>query len=176
MNCLICNRRLIQPTGPANARVLLVGDRPGYQEIESGMAFVGPTGQVLNHELLRLGWNREQVRVTNLWQHDPDIDERDAHRERLYKELVGRRAVFFMGTEVAKLFTGKPVTEVMGLPVYPASSRRRGLKSDLLPVDVEIAVFAVNPAIALQRTDQGVIGDFRDALEFFVKQAKEVLK
>lgn len=170
-NCQ-CGKKLIQATGDPGGKVILVGDRPGFEEYRTGYVLTGPTGNVLNAELQRLGLARSAVRVTNLWGHEPDEksqDEKDRHVRRLIAELKGKTAAFFMGADCAWEFAGMGVTEIFGISVYPKSSRAKdGYKSGLLPSGLKFAVFSPNPAIVLQRSNMAVIGEFRDALSYFV--------
>jgi len=55
--------------GPANARVVLVGEQPGDQEDLKGAPFVGPAGEVLDRALAEVGLDRERVYVTNAVKH-----------------------------------------------------------------------------------------------------------
>ena len=55
--------------GPADARILMVGEQPGDQEDLAGRPFVGPAGQMLNRALEEAGVDRSQVYVTNAVKH-----------------------------------------------------------------------------------------------------------
>jgi uracil-DNA glycosylase family protein len=55
--------------GPADARVMLVGEQPGDQEDRAGKPFVGPAGEVLNRALKEAGMDRARVYVTNAVKH-----------------------------------------------------------------------------------------------------------
>jgi uracil-DNA glycosylase family protein len=55
--------------GPANARVVLVGEQPGDQEDLKGAPFVGPAGEVLDRALAEVGLPREQLYITNVVKH-----------------------------------------------------------------------------------------------------------
>jgi uracil-DNA glycosylase len=55
--------------GPADARVVLVGEQPGDQEDLKGAPFVGPAGEVLDRALLEAGIDRQRVYVTNAVKH-----------------------------------------------------------------------------------------------------------
>jgi DNA polymerase len=55
--------------GPANARVMLVGEQPGDREDLAGKPFVGPAGRVLDEALDLAGIDREDVYVTNVVKH-----------------------------------------------------------------------------------------------------------
>jgi uracil-DNA glycosylase family protein len=55
--------------GPADARVVLVGEQPGDQEDLKGAPFVGPAGEVLDRALAEAGIDRQRVYVTNAVKH-----------------------------------------------------------------------------------------------------------
>jgi DNA polymerase len=55
--------------GPADARIVLVGEQPGDQEDLQGAPFVGPAGEVLDRALAEAGLAREQLYVTNAVKH-----------------------------------------------------------------------------------------------------------
>ena len=55
--------------GPADARMMLVGEQPGDQEDLRGRPFVGPAGKLLDRALLQLGWPRETLYLTNAVKH-----------------------------------------------------------------------------------------------------------
>lgn len=57
------------PCGPLNARVMLIGEGPGWNEDRDGIPFVGKAGQELDATYLYLaGLNRSEVFVTNMVQ------------------------------------------------------------------------------------------------------------
>jgi uracil-DNA glycosylase family protein len=55
--------------GPADARVMLVGEQPGDQEDLEGAPFVGPAGKLLDRALEQAGLPRDEVYVTNAVKH-----------------------------------------------------------------------------------------------------------
>jgi DNA polymerase len=55
--------------GPADARVLLVGEQPGNAEDLAGHPFVGPAGKLLDQALDEAGLERRLVYVTNAVKH-----------------------------------------------------------------------------------------------------------
>lgn len=61
------SRRLAVPgEGPPNARLLFIGEGPGYHEDQQGRPFVGPAGQFLEELLASIGLTRENVFITNV--------------------------------------------------------------------------------------------------------------
>jgi uracil-DNA glycosylase len=55
--------------GPANARLMLVGEQPGDQEDLAGEPFVGPAGQLLRDALAEAGLAPAEVYLTNAVKH-----------------------------------------------------------------------------------------------------------
>lgn len=55
--------------GPADARIMFVGEQPGDQEDREGRPFVGPAGKLLDLLLQRAGIDREKVYITNAVKH-----------------------------------------------------------------------------------------------------------
>ncbi|MDT4893569.1 MAG: uracil-DNA glycosylase [Pseudonocardiales bacterium] len=55
--------------GPADARVLLVGEQPGDVEDQRGEPFVGPAGKLLDKALADAGITRDQAYLTNAVKH-----------------------------------------------------------------------------------------------------------
>ncbi|MES2660510.1 MAG: uracil-DNA glycosylase [Verrucomicrobiota bacterium] len=57
---------MVFATGNPDARVMLVGEAPGYQEEREREPFVGPAGQKLNDILKAMGISREEVYISNI--------------------------------------------------------------------------------------------------------------
>ena len=55
--------------GPADARIMMIGEQPGDQEDLAGRPFVGPAGQLLDRAMAEAGLDRRQVYVTNAVKH-----------------------------------------------------------------------------------------------------------
>jgi DNA polymerase len=55
--------------GPADARVLFVGEQPGDVEDRKGEPFVGPAGKLLDRALEEAGIDRDETYVTNAVKH-----------------------------------------------------------------------------------------------------------
>jgi DNA polymerase len=55
--------------GPADARMMLVGEQPGDREDLAGEPFVGPAGMLLDRALGEAGIDRDEVYVTNAVKH-----------------------------------------------------------------------------------------------------------
>ncbi len=55
--------------GPADARLMFIGEQPGDQEDLAGRPFVGPAGQMFNAALAEAGIERDSAYVTNAVKH-----------------------------------------------------------------------------------------------------------
>lgn len=58
--------RAVPGEGHPETEVLFVGEGPGYNEDQAGRPFVGAAGGLLNELLMRIGWKREEVYITNV--------------------------------------------------------------------------------------------------------------
>jgi len=66
--CPLAARRTRTVPGEGNplSDVLLVGEGPGQREDATGRPFVGPAGRLLDELLHSIGWERDDVYVTNV--------------------------------------------------------------------------------------------------------------
>ena len=111
--------------GPADARILFVGEQPGDQEDLRGRPFVGPAGQLFDRALAEAGIDRAEVYVTNAVKHfkferrgkrrihqKPDYKEVLACRPWLEGELAAVKAavVVALGATAAQSLIGRAVT------------------------------------------------------------------
>ena len=55
--------------GPADARIMMIGEQPGDQEDLAGRPFVGPAGQLLDRAMAEAGLDRTTIYVTNAVKH-----------------------------------------------------------------------------------------------------------
>jgi DNA polymerase len=55
--------------GPAQARIIMVGEQPGDREDIEGRPFVGPAGRLLQEAMDEAGIPREEVYITNAVKH-----------------------------------------------------------------------------------------------------------
>jgi uracil-DNA glycosylase family 4 len=56
---------LVLCDGPADAKLMLVGEAPGAEEDRQGLPFVGPSGQLLNAMLESIGIDRADAMISN---------------------------------------------------------------------------------------------------------------
>lgn len=111
-------------TGPAAARLLLVGEQPGDQEDRQGVPFVGPAGRLLRDALEAAGIDPDQTYLTNAVKHfrhtlrgkrriheKPNVAQVEACRPWLDAELasVRPRLVVCLGATAARAVLGHDV-------------------------------------------------------------------
>ncbi len=118
--CVACDElavsrtRVVAGQRPPGAEVLLVGEAPGAQEDETGVPFVGRSGQLLDELLAVAGLRREQVAVANVLKCRPP-GNRTPRRAEVARcrpwlsrqlELVDPRVVVALGSTAAAWFFG----------------------------------------------------------------------
>lgn len=85
---------LVFGEGDPNAKVLFIGEAPGFYEDRERRPFVGRAGQLLNKLLNDLKWKRESVYITNIVKRrppknrDPKPTEIEAYKPYLKQQLA----------------------------------------------------------------------------------------
>ncbi len=127
--------------GPADARIMIVGEQPGDREDVAGRPFVGPAGKLFDQAMAEAGLDRGAVYVTNAVKHfkwtpkgkhrlhqKPDAPEIDACRPWVLAELskIAPDVLILMGATAARSLLGKPIaiTKHRGLFEAPELARK----------------------------------------------------
>ncbi len=110
--CKLCDGRTntVPGEGPANARLVVVGEGPGRTEDETGRPFVGRAGELLTKILEAIKLPRDQVFICNIVKcrppenRLPQYDEIAACLPFLHRqiELVKPKAILAMGGTAAQ--------------------------------------------------------------------------
>ncbi len=110
--CKLCEgrRNTVPGEGPANARLVVIGEGPGRTEDETGRPFVGRAGELLTKILEAIKLPREQVFICNIVKcrppenRLPQYDEIAACLPFLYRQidLVKPKAILAMGGTAAQ--------------------------------------------------------------------------
>ena len=113
--------RMIPGTGPSDAPLVIMGERPGDMEDRAGAPFVGPAGQMLDRAAEAAGLDRRAAYVTNAVKRfryemrgkrrihqNPNRAEIDHARWWVAQELrlVKPRLLLAMGGTAAEMLTG----------------------------------------------------------------------
>ncbi|MDR0726504.1 MAG: uracil-DNA glycosylase [Rickettsiales bacterium] len=82
-NCPLCQTRnkAVPGEGPANAKIMLIGEAPGHVNDEQGRPFVGHGGQILNKILDKCGVKREDLFITNVMKCWPPENRKPTRKE-----------------------------------------------------------------------------------------------
>ena len=167
-------RQCVEGDGPLDARIVLVGEAPGKEELREGIPFIGRAGRLLAELLREAGLERTQLRITNtcgcvvMEREDkrPLPAELEACRPRLLAEVEMCRpaAVVLMGnTALSTFLPGFRIGEVAGqwrawqgivlIPTYHPSHLLRGARQ-VRPVILD----ALRSARRLAYTQESIDG------------------
>jgi uracil-DNA glycosylase len=111
--------------GPANARVMFIGEGPGYHEDIQGRPFVGPSGQYLEELLASIHMRRKDAFIANVVKcrppgnRDPEPVELAACRDYLDRQiaLIQPEVVVTLGRfSMQRYFPGQSITRIHGQP------------------------------------------------------------
>ncbi len=114
--CQLCETRTrtVFGQGSANARLVFVGEAPGYEEDQKGLAFVGRAGQLLTKMIIAMGLKREDVFICNVLKcrppnnRTPAADEIAACSPYLFEQLqiIQPEIVCALGAPAAQTLLG----------------------------------------------------------------------
>jgi uracil-DNA glycosylase len=111
--------------GSSKAKLLFIGEAPGYHEDIQGQPFVGQSGQLLGHLLTAIKTTREDVFITNVVKcrppenRDPKPEEIEACRPYLDRQLAALDpgVVITLGRfSMARWFAGERISQIHGKP------------------------------------------------------------
>ena len=110
--CVLCRERThaVPGEGPADARLVVVGEGPGATEDETGRPFVGRAGKLLTEILAAIGLPRDQVYICNVVKcrppgnRKPQQDEIDTCVPYLHRQLdrIRPKVILAMGNTAAE--------------------------------------------------------------------------
>ena len=116
--------QVVYGAGNPDARLMLVGEAPGFAEDRNGVPFAGHAGDLLERLLADVGLDRDDVYSTSVLKcrpprnRDPRDDEIAACEPLLFRqlELVRPRVVATLGNFATRLLSGRPhgITSIHG--------------------------------------------------------------
>ena len=126
--CKICDlarhrTKVVPGEGPENAKLLFIGEAPGWNEDQTGRPFVGSAGQYLDQLIASIGYKRNQVYICNVIKcrppenRDPLPGEMQACSKWLERqlELIKPRVIVTLGRySMSKYFPGESISKVHG--------------------------------------------------------------
>ena len=111
--------------GPADARIMFIGEAPGWNEDQQGRPFVGAAGKFLEELLAEAGLTRGDVFITNVVKsrppgnRDPLPDEISACAPFLDRqiEVIDPEVIVTLGRySMARWFPGERISRIHGQP------------------------------------------------------------
>lgn len=123
--CELCKSRTRAVPGEGNsqAKILFIGEGPGFHEDKQGRPFVGPSGQLLQELLKSINLKREDVFITNVVKcrptdnRDPLPAEIEACNDYLDRQIAAIRPLVIVTLgrhSMAKFFSGEKISAIHG--------------------------------------------------------------
>ena len=162
-NCTACplhkgRTHAVPGAGPIDARIMFIGEAPGFHEDQQGLPFVGAAGQFLNELLVQVDIDRESVYITNVIKcrppgnRDPKIEEVETCKPFLDRQiaLIDPKVVVTLGRHsMARAFPDEKISMVHGearkvgdqiyLPMYhPAAALHQPSLRSSVEADFQI--------------------------------------
>ena len=125
--CDLCKGRTkaVPGEGSPHAKILFIGEGPGFHEDRQGRPFVGPSGQFLEELLKSIGLKRSDVFITNVVKcrppenRDPLPVEINACSDYLERQIAALKPLVIVTlgrVSMAKFFGGEKISVKHGRP------------------------------------------------------------
>jgi uracil-DNA glycosylase family 4 len=146
---------MVFSVGDANARLMLIGEAPGFEEERQREPFVGPAGQKLTQILKAMGLERSQVYISNICKFRPAI-ENQGTGNRAPTEVEMAACLPFVLTEIdvirPQVIVALGGTALKGLGIDGSVSRLRGRFHDFRGTPVMVTY---HPSYILREEKMG---------------------
>jgi len=156
--------KVVPGEGAEDAKLMFIGEAPGWHEDQQGRPFVGPAGQYLDELLASINLRREQVYIANVIKCRP-LENRDPLPTEILNcrkwlerqiELICPKMIITLGRySMAMFFPGKSISKIHGTAqkrdnviyyamYHPAAalhqpSLRQAIEADMLNIPSLIA-------------------------------------
>jgi uracil-DNA glycosylase len=140
--CPLQGEKIIPPEGDPTADVVIVGESPGYNEVQQGRPFVGVSGKFLDILLDRAGAERGEFWITNSILCRPKTVPQDNGELLSPDQVVKRAAVFCRSRLIAELQQVKPKS-IIGLggqsvrSVFHPTASMKGRRGGIHTIDLQ---------------------------------------
>ncbi len=146
--CLLhySRKNAVPGEGPTTAKIMFIGEGPGFHENEQGRPFVGAAGKFLEELLEKIGMNRSEVFITNVVKcrppsnRDPMPEELEACNDYLERQIqaINPKVIVTLGRfSMARYLPNAKISDVHGqamtlrgrlvVPMYhPAAALHQG--------------------------------------------------
>jgi len=115
--------KAVSGEGPVNAKIMFIGEGPGFHEDRTGRPFVGAAGKFLDELLELAGLKRDEVFITNIVKcrppanRDPRPEEIDACKPYLDRQiaLIRPKVIVTLGRySMARYLPGARISAIHG--------------------------------------------------------------
>ena len=143
--------------GPADARIILVGEQPGDREDLEGHPFVGPAGKLLDRALQAAGLERGKVFITNAVKHF-NFEPRGKFRLHKRPPAMAVKAcrpwleaeLGLLEPEVMVLLGATAAQAILGATFRVTKDRGKVIQHDLVPA----IIATLHPSAILRAPDE----------------------
>lgn len=123
--CKLCKGRTkaVPGEGSPNAKILFIGEGPGFHEDQQGRPFIGPAGQFLDELLASINLKRSDIFIANVVKcrppanRDPEPSEIAACNDYLDRQIaaLNPQVIVSLGRfSMAKFFAGEKIGTIHG--------------------------------------------------------------
>ena len=103
--------------GNPKAKIMLIGEGPGYNEDQEGLPFVGRAGALLDKMLASIDLNRKNVYITNVVNYRPPENRRPTEEEiakylpylKKHIEIINPKILILLGSTALNALIGNKV-------------------------------------------------------------------
>ncbi|MFK7852447.1 MAG: uracil-DNA glycosylase [Akkermansiaceae bacterium] len=133
---------MVFATGTPEARLMLIGEAPGYNEEKEKEPFVGPAGKKLNDILKAMGISREEVYISNLVKFRPAIARQTTNNRKPTREEMEaclplvKAEISVIQPEIIITLGGTAAEGLLGLEGTVGSMREKWHELSGIPVRV----------------------------------------
>ena len=181
---------IVQPDGPIDAKIVVLGEAPGREEDSEGVPFVGPSGRLLFEQFLaRAKIRRDQCLVLNVhWEKPPGLgkwenipEDQLGKYDRQTRDAIcahERRIIIAVGDHALEWLTGET-----GITKWRGSLLTSTRLAPYFESSVPWVLPMIHPAAVLRTGGYGDVGKeersslhYRALCEFDAKRAKLVVE
>ena len=135
--------------GTPGARVMFVGEAPGYEEDKSGLPFVGRSGQLLDRMLAAIGLDESTVYIANIVPWRPPGNRTPTPQETAICLPFIRRQIELADPEILVCLGGPAMQTLLGIKDGITRSRGRWFSYDTGRREIR-ALATFHPAFLLR--------------------------
>ncbi len=153
--------RVVPGQGAARPDILFVGEGPGREEDEQGIAFIGAAGRLLTSIIAAMGYDRKEVFITNVVKCRPPENRKPLPDEMDACMPFLRRQIVLLSPRIIVTLGATALEGLMGPPVSITRQRGKWLEFDGIPL---MPTFHPSYLLRNQAAKAPVWADMQDVL------------